>query len=179
MNTCFNHPDKKALSICHGCGKKYCELCLDEGKEYYYCKNPECHKLLEKELPHYNAPENAVCPKCEYELELSEDERIIGKTHCPECNTVVDCTVNPTKVLEKEDYTEIISSLNQGDIALIKSILDNGDIDYQIFGENFLSVRPLLEPARIFVNTNQIEKVQELLKGFDLKIFGVSAKRNE
>ncbi len=179
MNDCFNHPDKKAFSICHGCGKEFCESCLDEGIEYFFCKNSECQKLFRIELPPIEAPENIICPNCDSELELSDDERIKGKTHCPECESVIDFTVNPPKVLEKENYTEIISSLNQGGIALIKSIFDDGDIDYQIFGENFLSVRPLLEPARIFANTNQMEKVQELLKDFDLKIFGVSAKRNE
>ncbi len=36
MENCVNHPNKKALSACHGCGKHYCESCLDEGKEFYY-----------------------------------------------------------------------------------------------------------------------------------------------
>jgi len=177
MNTCFNHPDKKAFSICHGCGKDFCESCLDEGKEYYYCKNPECQELLKNELPSYKVPKNVICPKCESEIELSEEERIIGKTHCSECSAFIDYTVVPPKILERENYTEILSSLNQGDIALIKSILEDGEVDYFILGENFLSVQPLLEPARIFVNDNQINKVQELFKDFDFKIYGVSTKQ--
>ena len=51
MKYCYNHSDRKAFSLCHGCGKDYCEECLDEGTEYYYCKNPECQKLLKDELP--------------------------------------------------------------------------------------------------------------------------------
>lgn len=39
---CFNHPQKNALSICHTCGKYYCDSCLLEGKEFYYCFNQEC-----------------------------------------------------------------------------------------------------------------------------------------
>ena len=71
-----------------------------------------------------------------------------------------------------------MSSLNQGDIGIIKSILDDNEIDYYVTGENFLSVSPLLEPAQFFVNTNQFEEAKKLLKDFDLKIFGFSA-RNE
>lgn len=43
--------DKEALSFCHSCGKYFCSDCLTEGKEYYYCDNPECQKqlLLENE----------------------------------------------------------------------------------------------------------------------------------
>jgi len=29
---CFNHPDKKAISYCHSCGKYFCEDCLSIGK---------------------------------------------------------------------------------------------------------------------------------------------------
>ena len=36
MNNCINHPDRKAISLCHGCGKVFCESCLDEGKEYLF-----------------------------------------------------------------------------------------------------------------------------------------------
>lgn len=50
MKTCFNHPDKKAFSICHSCGKDFCEQCLNEGKEYYYCNSELCQSELKKEL---------------------------------------------------------------------------------------------------------------------------------
>ena len=178
MKTCFNHPDNKAVSVCHNCGKDYCEQCLDEGKEFYYCKRSECQELLEKELPTIKAPESIICPNCDSELELSENERIKGKTHCPECESVIDFTISPPKILENKNYIEILSSLNQGDIALIKSILEDGKIDYYTFGENFLSVRPILEPVKIFVNLNQFDEVQELLKDFELKIFGLSNRQD-
>lgn len=47
---CTEHRFTEALSICHSCGLDYCESCLTEGKEYYYCKKPECQKLLKDEL---------------------------------------------------------------------------------------------------------------------------------
>ena len=41
---CKNHPDKIALSFCHSCGEYYCSDCLNEGSQYYYCKNEKCYK---------------------------------------------------------------------------------------------------------------------------------------
>lgn len=43
---CSNHPERNSLSICHSCGKYFCEDCLDEGDEYYYCKKEKCQLLL-------------------------------------------------------------------------------------------------------------------------------------
>ena len=39
---CFIHTDKNSLAPCHSCGKHYCEECLTEGVEYYYCKKEQC-----------------------------------------------------------------------------------------------------------------------------------------
>ena len=177
MKFCVNHPDEKAFSICHGCGKDYCESCLDEGKEFYYCKNPECQRLLLEELPAEPLPVNIICPNCSCELDLLDDERTSRKVHCPECEALIDLGVNPPKVLNKENYVELLSSLNQGDIALIRSILDDSEVDYYVFGENFLGVDPLIQPARFFVNENQLEKAKEVLKDYHLNIWGTS--RNE
>lgn len=184
MKTCFNHPDKKALSKCHGCGKDYCEECLDEGLEYYYCKRPECQSLLLQELSgksateNYNndiVPEKIICPNCKAEIELTEDEAEEKKVHCPNCEALIDLRFDPPHALQRDNYIELLSSLNQGDIALLKSILDDGQIDYYVFGEGTLGTQPFLFPVRFFVNADQIELAKELLKNFDLKIFGPSA----
>ncbi|MBL1215689.1 MAG: hypothetical protein HND52_20145 [Ignavibacteriae bacterium] len=177
MSNCKNHPNKTAYTICNNCKEDFCEDCLDEGKEFYYCKNSECQQKLKDEFAWENISLNMVCPNCESELELSEKEK--GKVHCPECESLIDFNFTPPKVLIKDNYTEILSTLNQGDIALIKSILDDGNIDYHILGENFLGVRPLLEPARILVNDNQIDETKELLKNIELDILGVSTKHDE
>ncbi len=52
-NMCTNHPDKKALSICHSCKKYYCASCLDEGKEYYYCHDEKCQSMKREEQDNY------------------------------------------------------------------------------------------------------------------------------
>ena len=43
-NLCLNHPNTEAISFCHNCGNYYCKVCLNEGKEYYYCNNEDCYK---------------------------------------------------------------------------------------------------------------------------------------
>jgi hypothetical protein len=177
MKRCSNHPDRKAYSICHNCGKDYCKECLVEGKEYYYCKNSDCQEILKKELSMEVLSKKAVCPNCKSDLELSEDEIISGKIHCPECESLIDFNLNPPKVTNKADYVELLSSLNQGDIGLIKTILDNADIEYYVFGENFLGAEPLLQPARFFVNVSKLEEAKELLRDYDLRIWGFSSNQ--
>lgn len=173
MKECVNHPGREALSICHSCGESFCEECLTEGNEYYYCAKPECQAMLKGEL-RKDIPDTSVCPNCGAELELSEEEKKAGKIHCPECEALVDFNSDPPKVLNADNYVQLLSSLNQGDIGIIKSILDDAGIDYYVFGENFLSTEPLLQPARFFVSEDQLEDAHEVLKGFDLKIFGAS-----
>ncbi len=102
---CYNHPERKAYSICHNCGKSFCEDCLVDGGEYYYCKNPECQKSLDTEKNSNNSqlnekselPEDITCPSCGSELELSEEERESKKVHCPECEAFIDFNVKSAK----------------------------------------------------------------------------------
>jgi len=44
---CHNHPKRQALSLCHSCGRDYCAACLNEGKEYYYCKDAACQSAYQ------------------------------------------------------------------------------------------------------------------------------------
>ncbi len=46
-------------------------------------------------------------------------------------------------------------------------------------GENFLGVRPLLEPAFFYVNENDLELAKEILKDFELHLFGFSTNNEE
>ncbi len=68
--------------------------------------------------------------------------------------------------------------MNQGDIALAISILDDGGFDYYIAGQNFAQIDPLIQPARFFIRNDQLKDAIERLKNVDFNIFGVSA-RNE
>ncbi|HEX9657740.1 MAG TPA: hypothetical protein VGB89_12605 [Bacteroidota bacterium] len=179
MKTCTHHPDRKGFSICHGCGKDYCQECLDEGREFYYCKNPECQKLLKKQLFAGSLQGNVVCPNCESDLELSDKERFSGKVHCPECEALIDYRVTPPGIFNRDHFVELLTSLNQGDIGLVKSILENAGVEYYVLGENFLSVEPLIQPARFYVSQKQFEEVKELLKGYRFSNLGVSNNQSK
>jgi hypothetical protein len=50
MQKCTIHPEKNAYSICQNCKNYFCEVCLDEGKVFYYCKKVECQQRLKEEL---------------------------------------------------------------------------------------------------------------------------------
>ncbi len=81
-------------------------------------------------------------------------------------------------VLERKRYIEIFSSRNQGDIALLKSFLDDSDIDYYVVGEDFLATYPLIQPAKFYVLKDQAEEAAALLKGFNTNLFGVSRRNS-
>lgn len=170
MKNCVNHPQREAMAVCHSCGRDYCADCLDEGSAYYYCKLPQCQDMLHKEL----LPENTTCPNCSTTLKLSNMERKIKKIHCPQCEAFINFNIDPPLVEKKEKYIQLLTSLNQGDIGVIRSILDSAAVDYYLSGENFLTVEPLIQPARFFVNANDLETARGLLKDFDLNPWGAS-----
>ena len=172
LGMCKNHPDKKASNTCHNCGGSFCEECLTEGIEYYYCSKPECQSVLNSEL----IPENITCPNCSAEIKADFHERVAKKVHCPHCEALLNFTNQEDRVIEPDEYVELVSSLNQGDVALIKSMLDDAQMSYYVSGENFLSVDPLIQPAKFHILKTQFLEAAELLKDFNLHIFGASAK---
>ena len=179
MNHCYNHPAKKAYSICHNCGRYFCEDCLTAGAEFYYCKSPECHKKLAKEIERKPVNKEITCPNCRRTLEVNMRELQGGGFRCPECDSFIVFLNGKPESLPEKHYVHLLSSLNQGDIALIKSMLEDADVDYYLTGENFLSVNPLLEPAVFYVNEKDLELAQDILKDFELHIFGFSANNTE
>lgn len=169
---CYNHPETKAVNTCHHCGNNYCEKCLTEGVEYYYCDKPECRAVLNSEL----IPETIICGNCSKSIKLTFDERVEKKVHCPHCEALLNFTSTDDRIMEPDEYVELLSSLNQGDLALVKSILDDAQLSYYVTGENFLSVDPLIQPAKFYILQSQFIEAAELLKDFNLHIFGASAK---
>ena len=178
MNTCKNHPGRKAFSICHNCGEHYCEDCLSEGQEYYYCKKNECQAALKKERPGESLNPFQTCPNCKKDFKLGDDSRKTGKAHCPNCEAFIDFTTNPPDVKPAEEFTFLLDTMNQGDIALAISILDDGKFDYYISGQNFASIDPLIQPARFYIRKDQFSEAISRLKDVNFNIFGVST-RNE
>ncbi len=170
MEKCVNHPERNAFSICHGCGRHFCEECLNAGTDFNYCNSPECQKKLQEELE----SRKIGCPNCQSELSISGDEFQSGGFRCPECDSFIVLLDGKPEVLADKNYVQLLSSLNQGDIAIIKSMLDDAEVDYYVTGENFLAVRPLLEPAVFYVDEKDLELAKDILKDFELHLFGFS-----
>jgi len=76
----------------------------------------------------------------------------------------VDYSKKIPKIVEPEDYVKFLNTINQGEISLIKSIFDSEEIDYYISGDNFLSMDPLIQGAKVFVIKSDLEKATELLR---------------
>lgn len=106
------------------------------------------------------------CPNCKAEY-------LPGVTVCAECGIPLVESLPPDTEHEKAKFVEVVSTFNAGDIALIKSILDDGEIDYLIEGENFNSTTPLLQPVSILVPEEKLEAAKDILKDLDLKFMGL------
>ncbi len=115
-------------------------------------------------------PERKVgmfCPVC-------RSEYVEGVTECH------DCRVPLVKVLKDPldeppiEFEEVLQTYNQGDIAVIRSLLDNEDIQYFFRGEIFNLVDPLIQPAKLHVRKDQSKRVREMLANLNVTFLGVS-----
>jgi hypothetical protein len=107
------------------------------------------------------------CPSCGAEY-------VPGVQECPDCRvTLVETPPPPPAAAE---FEEILRTFNQGDIALIKSILDDAGFQYFFQGEIFNLVDPLIQPARLRVRKDQAGEARELLKGMNVSFLAVSVR---
>lgn len=60
--------------------------------------------------------------------------------------------------------TEVFSTYNPGDIAVIKSVLDGEGVDYFFQGENVNLLIAAGSYARLLVEEDQAERVRDILK---------------
>lgn len=106
-----------------------------------------------------------ICRRCKTEYDNSVKE-------CADCKIplVVELSVEPKK--EPIEYEELLSTYNQGDIAIIKSVLNSENIIYFIKGEYFNLVRPLVQPAILMVSKDQAARAKDLLKNYKLQYRG-------
>jgi hypothetical protein len=72
-------------------------------------------------------------------------------------------------------YIPLLRTFSQVDIAMIKSLLE-GNVEYYFKDENFMSIRPLLEPAILMIREDYFDEVKELLSDFELNYMGISVK---
>ena len=103
-----------------------------------------------------------ICPKCKAEY-------VRGITVCADCGVPLVYTLPEEKKLPpKPPYKRFMEVGNAGEIAIIKSILDDAEIDYYFQGETAHAVyMPMLEPAILMIREDQFKTVAELLKELD------------
>ena len=79
------------------------------------------------------------------------------------------------------EYVQVLFTYNAADVAFIKSLLDGEGIAYYFLGEEFMYVRPWVEPARLMVDKKEADQVRELLKDANLSITAAnrSGKKKE
>jgi len=110
------------------------------------------------------------CPECKSEF-------IEGIKTCPDCKVDLVQALPAEPKPEFVDYKEVLATYNPADIAFLKSILDAEKISYFFKGEHFMYVRPLADPVRLMVRTDQVEKVIPLLKDIELSITGINLEK--
>ena len=99
-----------------------------------------------------------------------------GSEYTPEYTTCGDCAVqfvserspSTEPALENIEFEDILATNNPGDVAIIKSILDGEGITYLIQGEHVAPFVGFAIPLRLLVRKDQVEKVVDMLKDFDL-----------
>jgi len=65
---------------------------------------------------------------------------------------------------------ELVATFNQGDIALIKSLLESENIDFLAHGEHFNLLRPCIQPVRFMVAEDQLNRARTAIGHLDLTI---------
>jgi hypothetical protein len=114
-----------------------------------------------------------ICPQCK------DDYGDEGHTRCIDCGIDLVPALPPEPEPEYFKFEPVLATYSPADVAIIRSILDGEGIPYYIHGENFMHIRPLVEPARLMVDHDSVETVKELLKDLNLLITGLSFNRTE
>ena len=107
------------------------------------------------------------CPECRTEYRE-------GFTVCADCNVNLVDSIPPIPDPEFVDFMELLGTYNPADVAFLKSLLESEGIQYFFKGEHFMHVRPLADPVRLMVRSDQINDAIELLKDVELSITGIN-----
>jgi len=78
---------------------------------------------------------------------------------------------------DDDDYLTqevILSTYNPADVAAIKAVLEDADISFHFEGDIPTTSNTYIEPARLFVNPEQLEEARELIDDLDLSYMSLS-----
>ena len=101
------------------------------------------------------------CPECRAEYRE-------GFTVCADCGRTLVPELPPeppTEVpSEGADFKEVLGFMDEGVVALVKSLLDEEGIDYYIVGEFSVSKGP---DQKLMVRKDQAKRAREILEGLE------------
>ena len=110
------------------------------------------------------------CPDCRSEF-------VEGVTRCPVCHVALVISLPDQPEPKFVDFVEVLATYNPADVAFIKSLLDSEEIQYFFKGEHFMYMRPLADPVRLMIRTDQVDAARELLKDIQLSITGINVDK--
>ena len=101
------------------------------------------------------------CPECRTEYRE-------GFTVCSDCGKtlVPELPPKPPKQIPSEsaDFEEVLGFMDEGVVAIVKSLLDEEGIDYYIVGEFSVPKGP---DQKLMVRKDQAERAREILKDLE------------
>lgn len=109
------------------------------------------------------------CPVC-------KSEYVEGVTECYDCRLPLVKELVDESAAPPIQFEEVLRTYNQGDVAVIRSVLDDAEIEYFFRGEFFNLTYPLVQPARLFVRKDQAARVKDLLAGINVTFMGLSVR---
>jgi len=118
------------------------------------------------------------CPECKAEY-------INGITECADCHISLVWNLpqeEPDEFVEGEpvEWQPLVSTTNQGDLALIKSIFDGEGILYWVQGENRgLVPHGITFGALIHVDKDRFQEAKDLIQNLDLNNFNYSIRSTD
>ncbi len=103
------------------------------------------------------------CPKCKAEFRD-------GFTECSDCNTMLinELPDEPEQSIEQEyiDFKELLTTNDQGEIALFKSMFENENITYLVQGDHISTTLAHGMHARFLVPLKFLDRAKEVFKDF-------------
>jgi hypothetical protein len=99
------------------------------------------------------------CPKCKSEYRE-------GFYKCANCDVylVSELPRMSADDVSGDEFVEVFSTYNQGDIAFIKSVLDGEGITYFFHGENAARMITFGTYARLMVTAAEADRAREILQ---------------
>ncbi len=97
------------------------------------------------------------CPKCKSEYRE-------GFYKCSDCGSDLVYRLAPDEYSGGEEFVEVFSTYQQGDISFIKSVLDGEGITYFFQGENSIMLIAAGAYARLLVKAEDADRAKEILR---------------